>query len=123
MVNLTAIDEYQVQQERFESLDVQLKDLEETKQELEKIIVQLDGESRKLFKSTFAVVRENFKKNFAILFKGGEADLRFTESRDVLEAGVEIIAKPPGKQMRSISLLSGGEKCLTALALLFSILK
>ncbi len=121
MVNLTAIDEYQVQQERFESLDVQLKDLEETKQELEKIIVQLDGESRKLFKSTFAVVRENFKKNFAILFKGGEADLRFTESRDVLEAGVEIIAKPPGKQMRSISLLSGGEKCLTALALLFSI--
>ena len=83
--------------------------------------MKLDQESRKLFKETFEQVRTNFQKNFEILFRGGEADLRFTESRDVLEAGIEIVAKPPGKKLRSISLLSGGEKCLTALALLFAI--
>ncbi len=120
-VNMTAIEEYQVQAERFAELDRQLIDLEEAKQDLEKIILKLDSESRKIFKETFELVRENFKKNFSILFNGGEANLTFTESPDVLEAGIEIIAKPPGKQMRSISLLSGGEKCLTALALLFSI--
>lgn len=120
-VNMTAIEEYEEQAKRFADLDRQMVDLEEAKSDLEKIIGKLDGESRKIFKETFAQIRENFKKNFSILFNGGEADLTFTESPDVLEAGIEIVAKPPGKQMRSISLLSGGEKCLTALALLFSI--
>ncbi|MFC2049349.1 AAA family ATPase [Chlamydiota bacterium] len=120
-VNLAAIAEFQETQERFDYLDKQLKDLEESKKDLEGIITTLDAESRKIFKQTFQKIRENFQKNFAILFTGGSADLTFTESSDILEAGIEIIAKPPGKQMRSISLLSGGEKCLTALALLFSV--
>lgn len=120
-VNMTAIEEYESQAVRFQELDRQLVDLEEAKSDLEKIIGKLDSECRKIFKETFEQIKENFRKNFAILFNGGEADLKFTESGDVLEAGIEIVAKPPGKQMRSISLLSGGEKCLTALALLFSI--
>ena len=120
-INMTAIEEFQQTQERFDYLDKQLKDLQESKTDLEEIITTLDQESRKIFKQTFQKIRENFQKNFAILFTGGCADLTFTESSDILEAGVEIVAKPPGKQMRSISLLSGGEKCLTALALLFSV--
>ncbi|MCH9609698.1 MAG: Chromosome partition protein Smc [Chlamydiales bacterium] len=120
-VNLAAIEEFKVQEERHASLDVQLKDLFASKEDLEKIILDLDQESRRLFKETFGTIRENFQRNFKLLFNGGEADLKFTESKDILEAGIEIVAKPPGKQMRSITLLSGGEKCLTALALLFSI--
>jgi chromosome segregation protein len=120
-VNMTAIEEFQETQARFDYLDQQLKDLEESKKDLEAITLKLDQESRKIFRKTFQQIRENFQKNFAILFNGGSADLTFTESSDILEAGIEIVAKPPGKQMRSISLLSGGEKCLTALALLFSI--
>lgn len=120
-VNMMAIEEYEAQESRFQELGSQLRDLEEAKKDLEKVIAKLDAESRKIFKETFEMIREKFKKNFAILFNGGEANLTFTESPDVLEAGVEIVAKPPGKHMRSISLLSGGEKCLTALALLFSI--
>lgn len=120
-INMTSIDECAKHQVRFEFLNQQLEDLAASKEGLMEIIRQLDTESRKLFKDTFAIISANFKKNFAILFNGGEADLQFTESPDLLEAGIEIIAKPPGKQMRSISLLSGGEKCLTALALLFAI--
>lgn len=120
-VNMMAIEEYEAQESRYQELGSQLSDLEEAKKDLEKVITKLDAECRKIFKEIFETIRENFKKNFAILFNGGEANLTFTESPDVLEAGIEIVAKPPGKQMRSISLLSGGEKCLTALALLFSI--
>lgn len=120
-INMTAIDECQRHQVRFDFLNQQITDLDTSKEELLLIIKELETESRKLFKETFALISANFKKNFAILFNGGEADLQFTETSDLLEAGIEIIAKPPGKQMRSISLLSGGEKCLTAMALLFAI--
>lgn len=120
-INMTAIEECAKHQVRYEFLNQQIGDLETSKEGLLQIITELEGESRKLFKETFAVISANFKKNFAILFNGGEADLQFTETSDLLEAGIEIIAKPPGKQMRSISLLSGGEKCLTAMALLFAI--
>jgi len=120
-VNMTAIEEFQETQARFDHIDQQLKDLEESKKDLEEITLKLDQESRKIFRKTFQQIRENFQKNFAILFNGGSADLTFTESSDILEAGIEIVAKPPGKQLRAISLLSGGEKCLTALALLFSL--
>ena len=92
-----------------------------SKKELVEIIAQLDEESRKAFLETFEKIRANFRKNFALLFQGGEADLQFTDTADVLEAGIEIIARPPAKQMRSIQLLSGGEKCLTAMALLFAV--
>ncbi len=120
-INMTSIDECAKHQVRYEFLNQQIEDLAGSKEGLMEIIRELDIESRKLFKETFATISANFKKNFAILFNGGEADLQFTDSSDLLEAGIEIIAKPPGKQMRSISLLSGGEKCLTALALLFAI--
>jgi chromosome segregation protein len=120
-VNLTAIEELEKHQVRHQFLKQQIEDMQQSKGELLGIIQQLDGESHKLFKETFEAIRANFKKNFQILFNGGEADLQFTDSQDVLEAGIEISAKPPGKQMRSISLLSGGEKCLTAVALLFAL--
>ncbi len=120
-VNLTAIEDLEKHQIRYGFLKQQMEDMQQSKNELLGIIQQLDEESRKLFQETFEAIRANFKKNFQILFNGGEADLQFTDSQNVLEAGIEISAKPPGKQMRSISLLSGGEKCLTAVALLFAI--
>lgn len=120
-VNMTSIEECEKHQARYEFLNQQIDDLSVSKQELVQIITELDGESRKIFKGTFDQISINFKKNFELLFGGGEAELQFTETGDILEAGIEIIAKPPGKQMRSISLLSGGEKCLTAMALLFAI--
>lgn len=120
-VNMTSIEELDKHQARFQFLNQQVADLTESKEELLRMIRQLDGESRRLFQETFDVIRKNFQKNFSILFNGGEADLQFTETENILEAGIEIVAKPPGKQMRAISLLSGGEKCLTAVALLFAI--
>lgn len=120
-INMTSIEEFDKYKSRYEFLNQQIDDLDLSKNELTQIITELDNEGRKIFKDTFSAIRHNFQKNFSILFNGGEADLQFTESSDVLEAGIEIIAKPPGKQMRSINLLSGGEKCLTAMALLFAI--
>ncbi|KAF3362317.1 Chromosome partition protein Smc [Chlamydiales bacterium STE3] len=120
-INLSAIEDFEKSTVRYRFLDEQIQDLTASKKELEEAILALDSETRELFEKTFLAIRENFKKNFGLLFNGGEADLELVESKDVLEAGVEIIAKPPGKQMRSLSLLSGGEKCLTAMALLFSI--
>lgn len=120
-VNMTSIDECEIHKERYNALKNQIDDLSGSREELLKIITELDGESRKVFAETFNKIRENFKKNFQILFNGGEADLELLDTKDVLEAGIEITAKPPGKQMRSIQLLSGGEKCLTAMALLFAI--
>jgi chromosome segregation protein len=120
-VNLAAIEELEKHQVRNHFLKQQIGDMQQSKGELLEIIQQLDEESHKLFRETFEEIRDNFKKNFQILFEGGEADLHFTDSGEILEAGIEISAKPPGKQMRSITLLSGGEKCLTAVALLFAI--
>lgn len=120
-INMTSIEEFDKYKERYAFLNQQLDDLNTSRAELVEIITQLDVESRKIFKDTFEIIRQNFQKNYQILFQGGEADLLFTESADILEAGIEIVAKPPGKQMRSIQLLSGGEKCLTAIALLFAI--
>ncbi|MGZ3732405.1 MAG: chromosome segregation protein SMC [Parachlamydiaceae bacterium] len=120
-INMTSIEECAKYQVRYDFLNQQIQDLGASKEGLIAIIKELDGESRKLFKETFETIRINFKKNFAILFNGGDADLQFTDHTDLLEAGIEITAKPLGKQMRSIHLLSGGEKCLTALALLFAI--
>ena len=102
-------------------LKEQVQDLKKTKKDLETILCSLDSQCRKVFRETFNAIKTNFSKNFEILFGGGEAELKYTDSPDILLAGIEIIAKPPGKQMKSISLLSGGEKCLTALALLFAI--
>jgi chromosome segregation protein len=120
-VNLAAIEEYEEHQKRSAFLATQVGDLQGSKKELAQIIHQLEKLSRTQFKETFEKIRANFQRQFQALFQGGEADLRLTDSQDVLEAGIEIVARPPGKQMRSITLLSGGEKCMTAMALLFAI--
>jgi chromosome segregation protein len=120
-VNLSSLQACEEVGARSQFLTSQIEDLAHSKRELVQIISQLDEESRVLFRERFEVIRKSFQKTFEILFGGGEADLVFIESGDLLEAGVDIIAKPPGKRMRSISLLSGGEKCMTALALLLAI--
>lgn len=120
-INMTAIEEFESVKERYGFIEEELDDLMKSKEELLQITKQLDQQSRKLFRQTFKEIQAHFRHNFSVLFGGGEADLTFTESHDILNAGIEITAKPPGKSMRSIQLLSGGEKCLTALALLFAI--
>jgi chromosome segregation protein len=120
-VNLVAIDEYEEIEERHTFLSTQHDDLVNAKAELQEVIARIDKQSREMFMETFEKVRENFQKMFPDLFGGGKANLVLTEEADVLEAGVEIVASPPGKQLRSISLLSGGEQTMTAVALLFSL--
>ena len=120
-VNLVAIDEYQEVEERFNFLTTQHEDLVNAKTELEGVIARIDKQSREMFTETFEKVRANFQKMFPDLFGGGRADLVLTEEEDVLEAGVEIVASPPGKKLHRIGLLSGGEQTMTAVALLFSL--
>ena len=120
-INLASIDEHAAAKERHGYLSGQIADLEKAKSELDGVIAELDALSREKFQTTFEAIRQNFQKQFKILFEGGEADLKLVGSEDILEAGIDLVAKPPGKQMRSIKLLSGGEKCMTAMALLFAI--
>ena len=120
-VNLVAIEEYKEIEERFTFLNEQHDDLVNAKTELKEVVARIDRQSREMFTETFEKVRANFQKMFPDLFGGGRANLILTEDEDVLEAGVEIVASPPGKQLRSISLLSGGEQTMTAVALLFSL--
>ena len=122
-VNLDAIAEQDTLEERHNFLANQVKDLSESKTQLEQLINKLNKQSREKFVETFEQIRVNFQMIFRKLFGGGKADIVLEESDDVLEAGIEVIAKPPGKETRSISLLSGGEKSMTALALLFSVFR
>jgi len=119
-VNLMAIEELETVSERHDFFQKQLEDLRDAKEELEKIIEALENESKTAFIDTFEKVRSSFQHHFQTLFNGGEADLVLTDDADYLQAGVEILAKPPGKALRSMQLMSGGEKSLTALALLFA---
>jgi chromosome segregation protein len=119
-INLTAIEEYQTQSERMSFLNAQHDDLVEALTTLDQAISKIDKESRQRFKETFDRINSGLKSKFPRLFGGGQAYLELTE-QDVLEAGVTIIAQPPGKRNSSIHLLSGGEKALTAVALVFSI--
>jgi len=122
-VNLDAIDSEDELAERAAFLNGQRNDLMEAKRKLEDIIHRLNKQSLEMFTQSFAVVRENFQEMFRKLFGGGKADLFLEDEQDILESGIEIIARPPGKEPRSISLLSGGEKVMTAVALLFAIFK
>lgn len=119
-INLTAIEEYKLQSERMQFLNDQHDDLVEALTTLEQAISKIDRESRQRFKETFDKINGGLQAKFPRLFGGGQAYLELTES-DLLEAGVNIIARPPGKRNSSIHLLSGGEKALTAVALVFSI--
>ena len=119
-INLTAIEEFEEKSKRYEYLKGQKNDLDEALLSLERAIKQMNRESRKLFKDAFIGINERFKKIFPQMFKGGKAELRLTDPNNLLETGVEILATPPGKRLGSLELMSGGEKALTAVALIFS---
>jgi chromosome segregation protein len=122
-VNLEALDELDELETRFASLSGQHQDLVSAKQALEQIIHKINADSRRLFAETLDVVRGHFQQLFRKLFGGGQADIVLDEGVDILESGIEIVARPPGKEPRNISLLSGGEKTLTCVALLLSIFR
>jgi chromosome segregation protein len=119
-VNLAALDELEVARGRKDYLDSQSRDLREAVETLENAIRRIDRETRALLQSTFDQVNSNLAQMFPALFGGGEARLALT-GEEILDAGLQIIARPPGKKNSSIHLLSGGEKALTALALVFSL--
>ena len=120
-VNLGAIDEHEELRERHRFLGEQKEDLDASVTQLRDAISRINRTSRKRFRETFDLVNERFQQNFPRLFRGGKASLSLTESEDVLEAGIDIMAQPPGKRLQSVNLLSGGEKTMTAIALLVSV--
>jgi chromosome segregation protein len=120
-VNLDAVHEYDELEERYKFLEAQNTDLTNSRRELLDVITRINSTTRKLFAETFERVRANFREMFAELFRGGRADLSLLDENDPLNCGIEITAKPPGKQLQSVSLLSGGERAMTAVALLFAI--
>ena len=120
-VNLDAVQEYDELEERHTFLETQMADLTNSRRELLDVITRINQTTEKLFAETFAQVRINFREMFAELFGGGRADLVLLDENDALNCGIDIIAKPPGKQLQSVSLLSGGERTMTAVALLFAI--
>ena len=120
-VNLGAIEEHEELAERFRFLFEQKDDLDRTIQTLREAIVRINRTSRRRFRETFEAVSKRFSENFPRLFDGGKASLSLTESEDILDAGVEIMAMPPGKRNQNVNLLSGGEKTMTALALLMAV--
>ncbi|MBI4881023.1 MAG: AAA family ATPase, partial [Planctomycetes bacterium] len=122
-VNLDAIAELEEVEGRVAFLTREKSDLDASRKSLESTIAELDKVSRARFEETFEAVRGHFRTLFRRLFHGGKADVFLQEGQDVLEAGIEIIAGPPGKDPRSITLLSGGERTMTAVALLFALFK
>ena len=120
-VNLDAVHEYDELEERHKFLEAQNTDLTNSRRELLDVIARINQTAEKLFAGTFAQVRINFREMFVELFGGGRADLVLLDENDALNCGIDIIAKPPGKQLQSVSLLSGGERTMTAVALLFAI--
>ncbi len=122
-VNLDAIGEQEELEGRMSLYEKQVADVEDSRRQLNDLIVKLNDQSRDLFLETFEKVRLSFQELFRKLFGGGRADILLLDPDDVLESGLEIVARPPGKELRNLSLLSGGEKTMTALALLFSIFR
>ncbi len=122
-INATAPEEYEKVKERYEFLHTQHEDLINAENTLLEIIKEMDEVMEENFMKTFNTINENFAITFRELFKGGTAQLKLTDPNNILETGIEIVASPPGKSLKSISLLSGGEKTFTAISLLFAILK
>ena len=120
-VNHASIEEYEEAETRHAFLSQQHGDLVSAKAQLLEIINKINDQTKVMFAETFTKIRDNFRVLFTEIFGGGKADLVLVDENDLLESGVEIVAKPPGKQLQSISLLSGGEQTMTAVALLFSI--
>ena len=122
VVNLAAIEEYEEIKEKYEFMSAQAEDLENAKKELNSVIEEMTGEMKVLFKENFKILNYNFNETFKDLFKGGSAELILGEG-DELTANIDINVEPPGKKLQNINLMSGGEKVLSAIALLFAILK
>ncbi|TWJ13513.1 chromosome segregation protein SMC [Geobacter argillaceus] len=120
-VNLTAIEEYRDLEERHAFVTAQMADLEESLHALQQAIQRINRTTRKRFQETFHLVNAKFQEIFPRLFCGGKAELRLTDEEDLLETGIDIIVQPPGKKLQNVTLLSGGEKALTAVALIFAI--
>ncbi len=121
-VNVAALDEYRRTVERVEELSGQRDDLLKAQADLEGIVADLESQMEKQFKSQFALMNDNFQRTFVKLFGGGKAELRLADPKDALNCGIDIVAQPPGKKLQMLSLLSGGERALTAIAILFAIL-
>ena len=122
-VNVLALDEYNEEAKRLEFLTTQRDDLLRSVQDLQDSIRKINATSSARFQQAFTAINQNFGAMFARLFQGGAAQMRLLDENDVLESGVEIVAQPPGKRNQSILLLSGGEKALTAIALLMAIFR
>jgi len=120
-VNLVAIEEYEETEQRYQFLSKQHDDLVQAKAQLLEVINRINVQTREMFRDTFEKIRESFRAMFTEVFGGGKADLVLMDENDLLESGIDIVARPPGKQLQTISLLSGGEQTMTAVALLFSI--
>ena len=120
-VNLVAIEEYAELKERYDFLKAQTDDLWTSKNSLVADIDEINATSQRLFSETFEQIKKNFEFTFHKIFGGGTADLKLVESEDVLDSGIEIIARPPGTVLKSLSLLSGGQRTMTAVSLLFAI--
>jgi chromosome segregation protein len=120
-VNVDAVREHAEAQTRYKYYSEQQSDLEKALDDLEKAIAQMNRESKRLFKTTYDSINARFKALFPKMFRGGAAELRLTNPDDMLETGIEILAQPPGKKLGNIELMSGGEKALTAVSLIFAI--
>jgi len=122
-VNVLAVDEYEEQKERHGFLIEQRADVEQSVESLRRTIREINQTSSERFRETFTEVNRSFGEVFTKLFRGGEAEMRLQDDEDVLESGIEIVARPPGKRLQNLMLLSGGEKALTAVALLFALFR
>ena len=120
-VNLTAIEEFREMEERHTFLAAQQEDLQRSLDGLQAAITKINRTTRRRFRETFDLVNAKFREVFPRLFSGGQAELRLTDDQDLLETGIDIVAQPPGKKLQNVSLLSGGEKALTAVSLIFAI--
>ena len=122
-INVGAIDDFQRINERYTYLTDQRNDVDKAKRELEQIIAEITGEMRTIFSEQFTIINQTFGETFLELFGGGKATLELEDPEDILNCGIEIKVQPPGKALKIISLLSGGEKAFVAIALYFAILK
>ena len=120
-VNVLALEEYQEAQQRFEFLDTQRQDLVDSIRDTQQAIAEIDSVSRRQFLEAFQEINRNFRQTFITLFGGGLGEMRLTDEANLAESGVDIVASPPGKRLQNVLLLSGGEKALTAIALLMAV--
>jgi chromosome segregation protein len=122
-VNPQALEEYQEAQQRYDFLNTQRQDLLDSIRDTEKAIQEIDVESRKRFTEAFEAINTHFREMFRTLFGGGTGEMRLTDETNLADSGIDIVAQPPGKRLQNVLLLSGGEKALTALALLMATFK